>query len=68
MFKELEAEPRITFKDLIKSAESQKKKKADGYPDDMSVLHTKVPASLFLASDSPASLCQNAYEVIFLFF
>ncbi|KAK7573880.1 hypothetical protein V9T40_011071 [Parthenolecanium corni] len=53
VFKELEAEPRITFKDLIKSAEN-----------DMSVLHTKVPASLFLASDSPASLCQNAYEIV----
>lgn len=65
MFKELEAEPRITFQDLIKSAGSQKKRKAEGYPDDMSVLRTKVPASLFLSSDSPAALCQNAYEVMF---
>ena len=68
VFKELEAKPPITVKDLLKSAEDMKKSKAEGYPEDMSILHTKLPASVFMASDSPAVLLQDAYEVIFRYF
>lgn len=42
------------------------KQKAEGYADDFSILHTKLPVSVFMASDTPAVILQNAYEVIYV--
>lgn len=67
VFKELETEAPITVQTLLKSVDKNKPK-AEGYADDVSILHTKLPASVFIASDTPAVILQNAYEVMHHFF
>lgn len=62
VFKELETEAPVTIQSLLKSTDKTKKK-AEGYPDDTSVLYTKLPASVFMSSDMPATILQNANEV-----
>jgi len=62
VFKDLEIDTPVTVQSLLKSVDKDKKK-ADGYSDDMSLSVTKLPASTFMASDNPAMILQNAYEV-----
>lgn len=63
VFKELETEAPVTVQSLLKSVEKNKQK-AEGYADDFSILHTKLPVSVFMASDTPAVILQNAYEIV----
>ncbi|XP_065210276.1 pre-rRNA 2'-O-ribose RNA methyltransferase FTSJ3 [Planococcus citri] len=65
VFKELDVEKPVTVQSLLKSVDSTKKSKAEGYDDDAVVLHTKLPASVFMSSDNPAAVLQNAFEIVF---
>lgn len=53
----------VTVQSLLKSVDKVKKSKAEGYPEDTNILHTKLPASVFMASENPALILQDAYEV-----
>lgn len=60
VFKEIEAAPEVSLR-----LGKEKKAKVEGYPDDTTILHTKLNASTFMQCENPAISLQNAYEIVF---
>lgn len=48
---------------LDSESKTQKKPKAEGYPDNTNILFKQLPVSTYMASKNPAIALQDAYEV-----
>lgn len=55
----------FTFSKVKLDSESKtsKKPKAEGYPDNTTILFKQLPVSIFITSQNPAIALQDAYEV-----
>lgn len=48
---------------LDSESKTQKKPKAEGYPDNATILFKQLPVSTYMQSKNPAIALQDAYEV-----
>ncbi|XP_050533670.1 pre-rRNA 2'-O-ribose RNA methyltransferase FTSJ3 [Daktulosphaira vitifoliae] len=59
VFKDLEVKPQVKLDSESKS----KKTKAEGYPDNTTILFKQLPVSTYMACKNPAIALQDAYEI-----
>ncbi|XP_050436886.1 pre-rRNA 2'-O-ribose RNA methyltransferase FTSJ3 [Adelges cooleyi] len=62
VFKDLEVKPQVK---LDSESKSNKKPKAEGYPDNTTLLFKQLPVSTYMSCKNPAIALQDAYEIVF---
>jgi len=61
VFKDLEVKPQVK---LDSESKTSKKPKAEGYPDNTTILFKQLPVSTYMTSKNPAITLQDAYEIV----
>ncbi|XP_060839397.1 pre-rRNA 2'-O-ribose RNA methyltransferase FTSJ3 [Rhopalosiphum padi] len=61
VFKDLEVNPQVK---LDSESKTQKKPKAEGYPDNTTILFKQLPVSTYIQAKNPAIALQDAYEIV----
>ncbi|XP_025404796.1 pre-rRNA processing protein FTSJ3 [Sipha flava] len=62
VFKDLEVKPQVK---LDSESKTSKKPKAEGYPDNTTILYKQLPVSTYMTYKNPAIALQDAYEIVF---
>lgn len=61
VFKDLEVKPQVK---LDSESKTSKKPKAEGYPDNTTILFKQLPVSTYMTCKNPAIALQDAYEIV----